>query len=301
MATNEKKELENEKTPYSMMKELCRVAGLPIYSTSILGALSCLADDNNTIHISDHGKSDIATQTNKSIEKVSQYLIKLVEKKFFKDIGNGTYEVINPELLVLMKEVETSDSTDLVEQTSRLPVTAPELQKFVIIARERIVAFQAELRAMKRLDVIAEVYNQKLEEAQDLGEVLLDAEVKLGELLKDNFHSTSAGQPVLTLADLGLNKNQSYKAQRLAAYPDIVEQIKKDARDKDRIPVRARALTAIGKLKQKAEKQTDKKPTTGDKSTIDAALSIVIKMCKKDAKWFDYVREKIDHADMLGS
>ncbi len=73
---------------------------------------------------------------------------------------------------------------DLIVQQSNLPDTLEDLSKFVLVGREKLTAVRAEIRAIKKVGLAKEVYQQKQEEAQMLAEAMLDAEVKIGDLLK---------------------------------------------------------------------------------------------------------------------
>jgi len=68
---------------------------------------------------------------------------------------------------------------------------------------------------------------------QTLTDILLDAEVKLGEMLeriKPKYDLGSKGR-TKTLPS-GINKKQSHYAQQLSRNPDIVEEVKQKAREK---------------------------------------------------------------------
>ena len=77
----------------------------------------------------------------------------------------------------MSKELAASKNTNL-------PDTIKDLSKFILIGREKLNAVRAEIRAIDILKLAEEVHNQKLEEASWLAEAVLDAEVKMGELLK---------------------------------------------------------------------------------------------------------------------
>ena len=79
-----------------------------------------------------------------------------------------------------------------------------------------------------------------LEDAQVVADILLDAEVKLGEMLETTVgrggksdRSTRGG----TSKPLphNIDKKQSHYAQQLSKHPDVVEEVKQQARDKGRV------------------------------------------------------------------
>ena len=74
-------------------------------------------------------------------------------------------------------------STELAAVNSRDLATVEELSKFVLIGREKLVAVRAEIRAIDKVGLAKEVREQKLAEAQDIAEAVLDAEVRIGQLM----------------------------------------------------------------------------------------------------------------------
>lgn len=72
----------------------------------------------------------------------------------------------------------------LTIQQTNLPSTIEDLSQFVLVGREKLVSVRAEIRAIDKLNLAQEVRDQKKEECLMLSEALLDAEVKLGDLLK---------------------------------------------------------------------------------------------------------------------
>lgn len=151
---------------------------------------------------------------------------------------------------------------ELTTVKKQLPDTLPELSKFVLVGREKLTAVRAEIRAIKKVGLAKEVREQKLHEAQDIADAVLDAEVKIGELMKDTPKSAggrpskttpNAGQSLSTKADtikdMGFTHSQVQRFETLAAHPDIVEQAKAEARQNDDIISRSSVLNAI-KLKE---------------------------------------------------
>ena len=66
-----------------------------------------------------------------------------------------------------------------------MPGTIEDLSKFVLIGREKLVAVRAEIRAIEKVGLAKSVRKQKLEEAQAISEAVLDAEVRIGQLMRE--------------------------------------------------------------------------------------------------------------------
>ena len=143
---------------------------------------------------------------------------------------------------------------DLTTQSKQLPDTLEDLSKFVLIGREKLNAVRAEIRAIEKVQLAAEVHEQKLNEAQEIAEAVLDAEAKLGELTSQmekatanqyTVQSISAVTKQKQLEEIGLTKMQTSRFETLASHPAQVEQAKADARAEGRIVTRQDVLNRI--------------------------------------------------------
>ena len=149
-----------------------------------------------------------------------------------------------------------------ISTTARqLPNTVEDLAKFVLIGREKLNAVRAEIRAIEKVQLAAEVHEQKLQEAQEIAEAVLDAETKLGELTAkmekaaNRFSSNSGVTPKKEqLEQIGLSKMDASRFEQLAAHPEQVERAKADAKAEGRIVTRQDVLMRIAP--PKTNKQT---------------------------------------------
>ena len=165
---------------------------------------------------------------------------------------------------------------ELTVTNGNLPANLEDLSKFVLVGREQLVAVRAAIRAIDKVGVAQEVRKQKLKEGQEIAEAVLDAEVRIGELMREL--PTSPGtrtdiQPVLSGEDrlngtkteavarmMGMTKpedkkkiqNMIQRFETLAAHPDIVAQAKAEAKENDDIVTRSLVLNMV-KQKQKSD------------------------------------------------
>ena len=161
----------------------------------------------------------------------------------------------------------------IIIQKQNLPNTIEDLAKFVLVGREKLVSVRAEIRAINKLELAEEVREQKREEAQMLAEALIDAEVRIGDLLKeipkDNSFKGNQYKEVKSqqcektietkqevITRLGFNKDQASRFETMASNKDIVEQVKAEARENEDIPTRTRVLQLV-KERTKEEKEND--------------------------------------------
>lgn len=73
-------------------------------------------------------------------------------------------------------------NAELTTYQQNLPTTIDDLAKFVLVGREKLVSVRAAIRAIDKVKLAQEVRQQKLLEAQDIADAVLDAEVRIGEL-----------------------------------------------------------------------------------------------------------------------
>lgn len=158
----------------------------------------------------------------------------------------------------------------IVRNENNLPTTIEDLSKFILVGREKLISVRAEIRAIDKLNLAQKVRNQKKEECLMLSEALLDAEVRLGDLLKpipkaknqyenanrNTAKSISSVKPKHeVIKELGFSKDQANRFETLANNKDLVEQVKQEARERDDIPTRSRVLELAKQRKQLEKKE----------------------------------------------
>lgn len=149
---------------------------------------------------------------------------------------------------------------DIQKQQKQLPDTLPDLARFVLIGREKLNAVRAEIRAIQKVGLAKEVHDQKLLEAQEIAEAVLDAEVKVGELtaeipkaknqhdaVRNGAESTKSEQ----LKSIGIKQDTAERFEHLARHPEAVEQAKREARQNGEVVTRQKALDIITKSHQR--------------------------------------------------
>lgn len=160
---------------------------------------------------------------------------------------------------------------ELTVVAANLPANIEDLSKFVLVGREKLTSVRAEIRAISKLELAKEVKAQKEDEYRMLNEALLEAEVRLGELMKqipkaaggdrksekikntsaDTFdrveyadtHIQNPARPKSTvIQELGFSKTQAQRLETLADNKDLVEQAKAEARETGVLPSRTKIL-----------------------------------------------------------
>lgn len=150
---------------------------------------------------------------------------------------------------------------EIVTNNKQLPDTIPELAKFVLIGRDKLKAVRAEIHAIDKVGMAREVYNQKLEEAQAIAEVVTDAECRMGELLKavpkasggdrrsESFkispHVDYEKPKSEVVKESGLTQRQAEQFQIMANHPESVEKAKEKAREQGTVLSRNAVIQQI--------------------------------------------------------
>lgn len=144
---------------------------------------------------------------------------------------------------------------ELTTVKAELPDNLPDLSKFVIVGRERLNAVRAEIRAIEKVGLAKEVHEQKLQEAQEIAEAVLDAEAKIGELTSKMEQAKGARTDIKPmdngvpkskqLEQIGINEKQKQRFETLASHPETVEKAKAEARAEGRIVTRQDVLNRI--------------------------------------------------------
>lgn len=214
--------------------------------------------------------------------------------------------------------------SDLVLRANSLPDTIEDLTKFVLVGREKLISVRAEIRAIDKLNIAQEVRAQKREECLMLSEALLDAETRLGDLLKqipkgsggdrksDKFKNDSSDDFETTkvvvdtsvhnqkpkkevISELGFNQKQAERFETLANNKDLVEYVKAEARENDDIPTRSRVLELAKQRKKREDEEAEK----------NADYYEYIDFCTETAKRFSSVlgevrKLKVDDKHLKG-
>jgi DNA modification methylase len=204
-------------------------------------------------------------------------------------------------------------SNGVMRVESNLPSKIEDLAQFVLVGRDKLAMVRAGIKALDKLDVAEGVRQQKKEEAQMLAEALLDAEVKIGEILarmpkasgkhwedKRESKSSTAGtfnSPIETkeqaVEKLGFDRKQVHRFQTLAANKEIVEQIKQEARENDDLATRTAVLQVV-KERDKSEqlKQAQFEKTATMNAAIETKPLVMLSDCKDYLQTID--NESID-------
>ena len=156
---------------------------------------------------------------------------------------------------------------EVTVSSANLPGNIEDLSKFVLIGREQLNAVRAAIRAIEKVGTAREVAEQKRKEAQQLAEAVIDAEVRIGELMRAIPKATGNQHTVLlnpevkkqtkaeTLKENGFNIKQGNQFEQMSKHPEAVAAAKAEAREADEIVTRSAVLDKIKEEKKRLEEE----------------------------------------------
>jgi N6-adenosine-specific RNA methylase IME4 len=164
-------------------------------------------------------------------------------------------------------------NNEIIEHSDMLPATVEELIDFVIVGNEAVKAWKNKVRAINKVELANEAHKQSLKDGQKLGELVLLAEAKLGELLSKRerpYVKDTEGSFKGTFRDLpvGIDKKESHYAQEIYRHPTIMHQTIAEIIDKHDIPTRHNILKAIQKYKKDNQPPTETPPLPKGKYNV---------------------------------
>lgn len=154
----------------------------------------------------------------------------------------------------------------ILKEASHLPATIDELREFILIGKAKLKVYQHKVKLIKDLGLAKQVKDQALEDGQDVGEAILWAEAKLGELLKKVSPGMATYKSALPRGERarlpeGINFRQSHQARKLADHPEMIKEVIKEAKRNEDLPTRTAVLSKI-REKQEKERQEKAPPKT---------------------------------------
>ena len=154
---------------------------------------------------------------------------------------------------------------ELSTTAKQLPDNLEDLAKFVLIGRAQLKSVREHIKNIDKIGLAKEVHEQKLQEAQEIAEAVLDAEAKIGELTS-KMEKATANQYVQSntavtkqnqLDSIGISKMQASRFETLARHPQAVERAKADARAEGRIVTRQDVFHDISNVEYPTRRQKE--------------------------------------------
>lgn len=148
-----------------------------------------------------------------------------------------------------MKEEEAVKIFDLVVKEKMLPATLDKLVPLSFIGSAAVKFYQAKVRLMDQLGMSEAQRKATLSDGQDAGEMLLNIEARIGELLENRPRgkfsdpNKNSGHGVALPKDVTIDR--SYQAQTIHRNPAAVAAVIAEARENEDIPTKTAVLNKI--------------------------------------------------------
>ncbi len=169
---------------------------------------------------------------------------------------------------------------DLVKKKQYLPSTIKGLHRYILINTEKLKAYKAKIRAIEKVGESYEMKKSTIFDGQDLADAILEAEKRLGELLREipksgkktDDHSSKRGSMVSL--PKGITHKESHIAQTIARYPEIIEEVKLIAKKQERVHTIEEVYKEIRKRK-KEDKQIKRRKAKSIPANIRSEYQII--------------------------
>jgi len=152
----------------------------------------------------------------------------------------------------------------MITEKSQLPVTIPDLQRFVLFGSEKIKVIHSEITLINSMNLATEVKKQKEQEMIEISKLIIEAEIKIKEYLTDNFRNRSRDGK-REKNKLNIDKTTNDRITTLTLYKDEVEDVIKELLAENKIPLPVKVNSRIRKKKGKELQKTSR---TIDKENI---------------------------------
>jgi uncharacterized protein RhaS with RHS repeats len=185
-----------------------------------------------------------------------------------------------------------------------IPSDIEQVKKLSFIGQTAAAFYQSLINGMKEIEVAEEQRKATLADGQRAAEFLLDLEVKIGEIAlatptaKDGRPKTIPGGGIVSKEQpkaerLGLKPHRMQRAQQLAKNKDVVEEVKKRARENEDLASRTavHATIAIKKKDEKLQEERKKrKEAEANNKTLQAADNLeLVQYARSVEKILDYL------------
>lgn len=205
-----------------------------------------------------------------------------------------------------MEGEEAMEIFKIIKAKGMLPQKMEDLVPISFIGQTAVTFYRQMIKGFDKLHMTEEQRKRTLKDGQEAGEMLLDIEVRIGELAQKEEIAKPTYRPGLRGSArsellpkherLGLSERRVKQSQAIARNPEIVERVKAQAREAEDIPTRTAVVNEIRYQKEKErriEAESKREDSRGvvliEQAEYLSALDrcITILPTKPPAKWGD--------------
>lgn len=159
---------------------------------------------------------------------------------------------------------------ELIKNVSHLPTKPEDLKKWILVGKVKLQAQINAIKAIEKIDDGIAAKESALLDTQDLAEMLLYAEARLGEMLKNiplkrSKEGSSKGTSLHSLPP-NITKKESHFAQKLNKNKEVIAEVIAEAREKGEVPLRKQVIQKAAIINR--PQKTDTPPLPTDKYRI---------------------------------
>jgi len=180
-----------------------------------------------------------------------------------------------------MKGEEAMEIFKIVKAKGMLPAKMEDLVPLSFIGQTAVTFYRQMIKGFDQLKMTEVQRKRTLKDGQEAGEMLLDIETRIGELLpsveemgtKEVRQRAGAGQRSLPQE---MTSRRAHTARAIAKHPDIVERVKAQARENEDIPTRTAVVNEIRHVEEKKRHEGAESKRTESKALITIEETIYI-------------------------
>jgi len=191
---------------------------------------------------------------------------------------------------------------EIVKRNKMLPTKMEDLEKIVFVGPSAMKFYRTKLTLMENVGATEEQIAATLKDGQQIGELILDAEVQLGELYQQ-VPKGPVGQPkknspkgpgeLTKPQKIGKPSQAISETERISKNPDIVAAVKAEAKARNDIPTKTAVLEKIKHRKTMATLEKVKEVQRKEKILKKAKPPSMDKYSKEVEKAMDDVWSKL--------
>jgi len=151
---------------------------------------------------------------------------------------------------------EAMEMFKLVVQNRLLPAEIDDLVPMSFIGQAAVRFYQTKIKLMDQLGMTEVQRKATLRDGQDAGDMLLEIEARIGELLPSRedaqkaaratgSHRMAIPKGTAKILPEGITHKKAYQARTIKDNPEVVAKIKAQARENEDIPTKTAVLNAV--------------------------------------------------------
>lgn len=177
-----------------------------------------------------------------------------------------------------MNKEQAVEVFELARREGCLPQKIDDLVPLSFIGQAAVSFYREKIKLMDQLKMTEDQRRATLRDGQDAGEMLLDIETRIGELLPPPEEAKRIGARRTSgltrgedrpTAHPGINDKRAHTARTIAKHPEIVEKVKAQARENEDIPTRTAVINEIRYAKERQRQKEAEGKREESRAIID--------------------------------